>query len=193
MLDQMQVTALDELTAVNNIIGTIGEAPINTLEEMTDVDAINALSILRNISRQEQSRGWSFNKIQSYTLNVDTNNGKIPWSSDYLYIKDNYGHKLIKQGDYVKDLTRNSLQFEKPLDVELVIHVPYDYLPEPMKYYVLTKACFVFQSRYFGDDSLTKVTQQEIQEAWQYLQEFEIDNNNFSMLDNTYVEQLRMR
>lgn len=67
----MQLTALTELDAVNSIIGTIGEAPINSLEELTDVDAINALRILRNISRQEQSRGWTFNKTPHFTLNPD--------------------------------------------------------------------------------------------------------------------------
>ena len=42
----MQLTALTELDAVNSIIGTIGEAPINSLEELTDVDAIVSCGIL---------------------------------------------------------------------------------------------------------------------------------------------------
>lgn len=192
-MSYLQLTPTDELSAVNHIIGTIGEAPIDTIDNMTDVDAINAYSILQHISRQEQARGWTFNKISHFVLNPDTNNNRIPWHSDYLFLKDNAGHKLIKHGDFVKDLTTNSLIFKEALDVEAVVFVPFEYLPEAMKNYILTKACFVFQSRYFGDDALTKITQAQIQEAWQYLQEYEIDNNSFSMLDNTYVQKLRLR
>ena len=64
----MEITALNELDAVNEIIGTLGESPINSLENMSNIDAINALRILRTISRQEQARGWSFNIIPSLTL-----------------------------------------------------------------------------------------------------------------------------
>lgn len=189
----MQITALTELDAVNSIIGTIGEAPINTLEQLTDVDAINALRILRSISRQEQSRGWTFNKTPHFTLNPAVDSKKIPWNESYLYLKDNHGKKLVRQGEYVKDLFEDTLIFEHPLDVEIVLYLDFEYLPEQMRNYILAKACFVFQSSYFGDDSLTKITQQEISEAWQHLMEFEIDNNNESMLDNTYVQQLMLR
>ena len=41
----MEITALNELDAVNEIIGTLGESPINSLENMSNIDAINALRI----------------------------------------------------------------------------------------------------------------------------------------------------
>lgn len=189
----MQITALTELDAVNSIIGTIGESPIDSLENLTDVDSINALRILRAISRQEQARGWSFNKFPHYTLNPDTMTNKIKWDTSYLYIKDNCGRKLVKQDDYVKDLGTNTMKFDKALDAQMVLYVDFEQLPEQFRNYVLAKACYVFQNSYFGDDSLTKITEMQIQEAWQHLQEFEVDNNNFSMLDNTYVQKLRMR
>lgn len=192
-MESIQLTALTELDAVNNIIGTIGEAPIDSIDDMTDVDAINALRILRDVSRQEQARGWSFNKSPHFTLTPNADNKKINWNDNFLYLKDNGDRKLIRYESYVKDLMNDTVVFESPLDVEIVLYVPYEYLPEQMRKYILAKACFVFQSRYFGDDMLTKVTQQEVQEAWQHLQEFEIDNNNFSMLDNTYVQELRLR
>lgn len=192
-MESIQLTALSELDAVNNIIGTIGEAPINTLDDMTDVDAINALRILRDVSRQEQSRGWTFNKIPHFTLVPDEDTNKIYWNDDFLYMKDNHGLKLVKSGEFVKDLFRNNTVFKHPLDVQLVIYLPFESLPEQMRNYILAKACFLFQARYFGDDSLAKITQGQIQEAWQHLQEFEIDNNNFTMLDHTYVRKLRMR
>ena len=192
-MSNFMVSAYSELDAVNTIIGTIGESPVNTLENLTDVDAINALSILRNVNRQEQARGWSFNTISHYILNVDKDTKTIPWSEDYLFIKDNRGHKLIKAGDYVKDLSCNSTTFTESLDVEAILYVPYENMPEAMRNYIVAKACYIFQSRYFGDDTLLKVTQMQMQETWQHLQEYEISNNDFNMLNLTGVAELRCR
>ena len=193
-MESIQLTALSELDAVNNIIGTIGESPIDTLDEMTDVDSQNALRILRDISRQEQARGWSFNRIPFFTLTPTQDTKKIPWNDTFLFLKAlNPCRKLVRQGEYIKDLYRDSTTFEHPIAVELVLHIPFDQLPDQMRSYIVAKACFVFQNSYFGDDSLTKVTQMQVQEAWQYLQEYEIDNNNYSMLDHTYVRKLLLR
>lgn len=192
-MESLELMALTELDAVNTIIGTIGESPINTLEDMTDVDAINALRILRNISRQEQARGWSFNRVPCFTLHPEEDN-KIRWNDNFLFLKSHLPcHKLIHSGEYVKDLMRDSFIFCQPINVEIVLYVPFEELPEQMRSYVLAKACFEFQASYFGDDTLVKVTQMKIQEAWQHLQEFEIDNNNYSMLDMTYVRKLMRR
>lgn len=60
------ISPTTELDAVNEIIGAIGEAPVNTLENIMNVDVISALRILRNNNRSFQSRGWSFNSITEY-------------------------------------------------------------------------------------------------------------------------------
>lgn len=193
-MESMQLSALTELDAVNRIIGTIGESPIDTLEDMTDVDSINAYRILQDINRQEQARGWSFNRIPHFTLTPDKYTKKIPWNNNFLFLKANHWvHKLIRHGEFVKDLRRNSDIFEHPVDVEIVLYVPFEELPEQMRNYIVAKACYVFQNSYFGDDSLTRTTQMQMQEAWQHLQEFEIDNNNYSMFDLTYVRKLLLR
>ena len=43
------------------------------------------------------------------------------------------------------------------------------------------------------DDNLDNVTQLQIQEAWQHLMEYELENNDYSILDNENVQQLLSR
>ena len=43
----MTITPLTELEAVNEILASIGEAPVNTIENSQNVDVINALRILK--------------------------------------------------------------------------------------------------------------------------------------------------
>ena len=190
----MEITALTELDAVNDIIGTLGEAPLDTLENLSDVDAINAYRILQTVNRQEQARGWSFNIIEDYTLNPDaTDNNRIPWNSNYLYLKGAEGVKLVRSGNYVKDLTTNSTVFTSPITAEVILLIPFEQLPEQMRSYIVAKAGFMFQAAYYGDDSMSKIIELQVQEAWQHLMDYEIDDNNYSMLDNEHIRELLSR
>ena len=97
----MEITAITELDAVNEMLSVIGESPVNTLENLQNIDAINALRILRAINRQEQARGWSFNIISEHTLNPDTYTKRIKWADNYLYLKGKY---IETDKDHVFDI-----------------------------------------------------------------------------------------
>lgn len=190
----MEISALTELDAVNNIIGTLGEAPLNTLEDLTNVDAINALRILQDVSRNEQARGWSFNLIEDFVLNPDINdNNRIPWSDKYLFLKGEEGTKLVRYGKHMKDLVRNSDYFPQPIRATVVLLIPFEELPEQMRSYIVAKAGFMFQSAYYGDEGMTTVINMQVQDAWQHLMDYEMDDNNYSMLDNDHVKELLSR
>ena len=190
----MEISALTELDAVNNIIGTLGEAPIDTLEDLTNVDAINALRILEEVSRTEQARGWSFNLIEDFVLNPDINdNNRIPWNDKYLFVKGEEGTKLVRYGKHMKDLVRNSDYFPQPIHAEVVLLIPFEELPGQMRDYIVAKAGFMFQSAYYGDDSLGTVINMQVQDTWQHLMDYEMDDNNYSMLDNEHVKELLAR
>ena len=51
----------DELQAVNQILASVGQAPVTTLEQ-TNPDVSIALDTLRQVSREVQAEGWSFNR-----------------------------------------------------------------------------------------------------------------------------------
>jgi hypothetical protein len=50
-----------ELEAVNAMLASIGEAPIDTLDSATQADVVMAINTLRNTAREIQSMGWRFN------------------------------------------------------------------------------------------------------------------------------------
>ena len=189
----MEVTAITELDAVNEMLSVIGESPINTLENLQNIDAINALRILRLVNRQEQARGWSFNIINSLTLNPDVLTKKIRWQDNYLFLKGSNGEKLIRNGEYVKDLANDTINFEDPVTCEAILLVPFEEMPDPMRSYIIAKASLAFQTRYFNAPELTQITAQTLNECWMRLQEYEMTNNNYNMLENSDVVTLKER
>ena len=50
-----------ELPAVNQILQTVGQAPVTTLDQ-TNPDVAIAYDTLLQVSREVQSEGWTFNK-----------------------------------------------------------------------------------------------------------------------------------
>lgn len=189
----MIVTPVTELEAVNEIIGAIGESPVNSIENPMNVDLINAIRMLNLENRKFQSKGWSFNTISPYTLNPDVSSNKIRWSDTFLFLKGTDGTRYIKRNDYVFDMTHQTDTFTTSIQVECILLVPFTDMPEQARQYITAKVARDFQVRYLGDGALTQELTSEELEAWKDLQEFELDLNNFNMLDNIGIQPIRRR
>lgn len=87
----MNVDTGAELDAVNDILASIGEPPVNTLEGDANADVANARRILNKINRQIQSKGWTFNIEEGTTLQADVFSQMIPFTSDYLSVMSTSG------------------------------------------------------------------------------------------------------
>ena len=58
-----------ELQAVNQILASVGQAPVTTLEQ-TNPDVAIAYDTLQQVSREVQAEGWTFNKEYHYPPNI---------------------------------------------------------------------------------------------------------------------------
>ena len=54
----MTTSTTTKLEAVNVMMTSIGETPVNTITSATTTDVSIAISILDNVSREVQSVGW---------------------------------------------------------------------------------------------------------------------------------------
>ena len=63
-----QITPTTELQAVNTMLSTIGEAPVNSITGTTTVDVSVAKNILDETSMSIQSQGWNFNTNYELSL-----------------------------------------------------------------------------------------------------------------------------
>jgi hypothetical protein len=176
--------------AVNRILSSIGDSPVNSIEDPTNVNVINAIALLDKINRQEQAKGWSFNSIDSYTLNPDNNTHLINWSSTYLRLKSQNGDRLTRKGAYVYNFTTQSFIFSSNVIVEAILLVDLDDMPEAMKNYIVASASEQFQAKYLGDPNLAEGLLNERKEAWASLQEYEMEMNDYNMLENAEIVQI---
>lgn len=187
-----EIYAYTELEAVNEVLSSIGDSPVNSLENLTDIDAINARKILSSENRKFQSRGWSFNQFDTYVLNPDVISKKIMWADDLLYVESLDGStKYLKKGYYVYDQTNQTFIFPSAITLEAIIMASFEDMPVQARDYIVAKAALSFATRYLGDRELIQMLSMSERESWSYFQEYEMDNNNYNMLNNDYVSGLK--
>ncbi|WMX18745.1 tail protein [Yersinia phage vB_YpEc11] len=174
----------DELAAVNDILASIGEPPVSTLEGDSNADVANARRVLNKINRQIQAKGYTFNIEEGAQLLPDTFSRMIPFMSDYLSIlSDGGATAYVNRGGYVYDRINNTDQFDGPISVTIIRLKEFYEMPECFKHWIVTKAARQFNNRFFGAPEIDAVLSEEEQEAKMDCAEYELDFGNFNMLD----------
>ena len=173
-----------ELDAINDILASIGESPVNTLESDANADVVNARRILHKINRQEQSKGWTFNIEEGATLVPDVYSQLIPYMPNYLSVTTTGGTPYVNRGGYVYDRINTTDRFTSPIPVHLITLRTFDEMPEQFKSYIVTKAAKEFNIRFFGAPEIDTVLGNELIDLERAVNEYELDYGAFNIFNN---------
>ena len=177
-----------ELEAINTMLSTIGEAPVNTVEDNGIVDAVIARQILRSTSREVQARGWHFNTERGFLLTPDSE-GFITLPPTVLRVdtvEESQDIDVVLRGNRLYDRRNHTFKFDKPIRVDAVILLPFDELPEVAREYITIRAARIFQERVVGSDSLSSFSKNEELRVLVALQEMEADTADYNILTDNY-------
>ena len=160
-------TRTTELEAVNTMLSTIGEAPVNSLTGSLPTDASMAKNILNEVNREVQSGGWKFNTSYKSTLSRDTNN-KIPVAGDALHIELNPlleskgSYDPVIRGNFLYNLAKESFVFDKNLENASVVSLlDFENIPEQARRYITIRASRIFHDRTLGANALHRFSRQD--------------------------------
>ena len=182
-------TRSTELEAVNVILSTIGEAPLNSLSGSLPVDGTMAKNVLSEISREVQSSGWHFNTHYKSTLTRDTNNN-IPVATNVVRVE--LDPNLESKGDYdlvqrdgkLFNLAKDTDIFDKDFkDVTQVLLLPFNEIPEQAKRYITIRSARVFHDRTLGANTLHKFSQEDEKQALSILRNAEMRTGDYTIFD----------
>jgi hypothetical protein len=161
----MALTPTTELDAVNTMLSTIGESPINSLEGAAGVvDAVIAKQVLREISVQVQEEGWHFNTEKNFTLTPDALDGSITVPGNCIQCDATGSAEVpdvVVRGQRLYNKIDHTFTFEKPLKVDMVILLDFQELPQAARHYITIRAARVFQQRVIGSQTLGAFTEKD--------------------------------
>lgn len=183
----MTTSTTTKLEAVNVMMTSIGETPVNTITAATTTDVSIAISILDNVNREVQSVGWHFNSDQDYQLTPNTSN-QIELPSNCLRI-DTSGESANK--DYVErarklwDRKKHTYTLtDEIVYVDIVWFLDFTEIPEAAKRYITIRAARLFQDRMLASDLLHRFHQVDELQALSVLKEAEGDTRDHSIFNN---------
>lgn len=185
----MSLTATTELEAVNIMLGSIGESPVNMITAGLS-EANLAKTVLTQTSRQVQTRGWYFNtEVMTITPDV-TGNLYLP--NNTLKADTGFEH-IIVRGNRLYNRLDNTFVFPAGFKVGLVLGLDFTDLPEVARNYVTVRAARIFQDRTVGSTSLRGFQQEDEITAKLMLEETEIENGNYNLFDNAELRSMLRR
>lgn len=178
----LSTSLTSELDAINIMLATLGEAPINTIESEEGIppDVAIAKNTLEEINREVQSRGWSFNTEEKIKL-IPSEEGEIALPANCLsFFPSLFDNALIQRGNRVYDKFKHTYNIGKVIEADVILLLNFEELPEVAKRFITIKAARIFQDRALSSEVLYKITSKDEQIAEVALISFnaELERNN---------------
>ena len=158
------------LEVVNDCLATMGEAPLNTLNEHHEFRGA-AQRLLTRTNRTIQSTGWWCN-TETATFGPDPSGivtlpgDALKWQSGTrntgTYVRSQSKPWLVQRGTRLYDTLTRSYIITEEVTGELVRLVPFDELPTVLNEFVAAQTILRFQSNFDADNS----KRQELTENW---------------------------
>lgn len=187
----MALSMTSELDAVNIMLGTIGESPINSLDAATGVvDAVTARAILSEVSVQVQEEGWHFNTDYEFVLTPALSTKEIYVAANTIEVDasayDRNDIDVAIRGNRLYDRKNKTYQFEQPIKADLTILLEFNELPQAARHYITIRAARVFQQRVIGSDTLGSFTEKDEARALRSMRRYESKTADYNILTGNY-------
>lgn len=179
------LSSMTELDAVNEMLVSIGQAPVNTLSVSGVRDVNIARAELTKVSRQVQLQGWHWNTDEAYSLNRDVD-GHIVAPAGVLKFEPLEGDRQVvlrrgTKGMQLYDKDAQSFVFTANVTARVVWGFSFDDLPETARVYIAIAAARKFQARVIGSRELDGFNAEDEQRAWATLIREERGTRNTNM------------
>jgi hypothetical protein len=140
------MTPTTKLEAVNIMLSSIGESPVNSLNSGL-VDAEIAETILNGINREIQGKGWHFNTEIKMRLSPSLDNEVVlpPNTLRVDRALNNKDEDLIQRGGKLYNKSNHSFNITSAVEVDMVILLDFEDIPEAARRYITIRAARIFQ------------------------------------------------
>jgi hypothetical protein len=175
-----------------NISQTVAERAMtqsivtSRVETPTNPDVAIALNTLREVSREVQAEGWTFNKEYDYPITPDSNNEVlIPNNVLQMDLNQNYPVNMnrdsVNRGGKLYDRTAHSYKWDdETLYVDIIWHFDWENVPTPVQAFITARAAAIVSSRIIGDGNQYQMLQQKEAFARSMALEYECNQGDYT-------------
>jgi hypothetical protein len=174
-----------ELDAVNQILSSVGQAPVTTLDLQNPEVGI-VLNTLREVSKMVQAEGWTFNTERNYELTPDSTTSEIPFPFNALSIDTNRQEHYadfdpVRRNGKLYDRLNHTFNWEDPIKVDIVWYFDFLDLPPAIQAYITARAARMCATKMVGDKELNILLQEQELTTRAAAMEYECNQGDYTM------------
>ena len=155
--------ASTELDAVNSILMSVGESPVNTISDPQSPEVAIAQSTLRQVCREVQAEGWVFNTEHEYPITLDSSKHcLVPVNVleiDLSHARHGDHFNVVRKNDNgvtkLYDKVEHRYNFdnvnENKLYCDILWMIDFEDLPQVFKDYITIRASRIASNRMVSD------------------------------------------
>lgn len=158
---------MDELDVINEMLATMGEAPLNQLDEDHPYVAAGR-RFLASTNRKVQARGWWFN-TEWLSMVPDATSNFVYIPEDIISaegIRNLCAYRYTQRGRRLYDVTNGTFEItENPVAIQIIREIPFDEVPPTAQDAIGQNAVLRFQKNYDADPQKTREQTQDAADA----------------------------
>ena len=185
----MASTTIDtetELSAVNSILGAIGQSPVTTINK-TNPEVGFIYNLLRDSNVEVQNEGWHFNTERHVTYTPDSN-GKIAIGADIIKMDVTNGwvkrqYDVVKRSGNLYDKYDHTDDWSDHTEILLDITklIPLEEVPSVFQRYIISRASRQAATQLVANPQLVQLLQSNEAMARANCMEYECNQGNHNM------------
>ena len=189
-----------ELSAVNSILGAIGQAPITALNTQTTTTSDSSqisenpeiamiYNLLRDANVDTQSEGWHFNS--EYNVKFTPNSNKKIVIGDNILSMDLHGNQtkrnydLVRRNGFLYDKMSakdNKDEFDSDMYLDVVTLYHFEDLPIVFRRFITYRAMAAAATQLVANPQLVRLLTNQASLARAALQEYECNQGDHNMM-----------
>tara|TARA_Y100000813_G_scaffold189719_1_gene165221 strand:+ start:417 stop:1046 length:630 start_codon:yes stop_codon:yes gene_type:complete len=188
----IQISTDTELSAVNSILGSIGQAPITTLQASGGIDPLAnpEISFVKNlldeVSKDVQTIGWTFNSEYKVKKSPDAQGNYVVPSNAILYDISNgqidRSTNVVKRDGKLFDTINQTDVFSGEYYFDIVTLYPFQDVPPAIQRYIIARASMRAATQLVSNADLVKLLQVEEEQARANAMEFETQQGDHNFM-----------
>ena len=187
-----------ELSAVNAILGAIGQSPVTSIETKTNPEIQFIYNLLRDANIDVQAEGWHFNSEKHVTYTPDSVTGKISIGNDILKMDVTEGwrkrsYDVVKREGNLYDKYDHTDDWSDHTEIllDIIKAYPFNELPVVFQRYIIYRASRIAATQLVANPQLVKLLSQQEALARAACMEYECNQGNPTMFgfpeDSSYT------
>ena len=188
-MDSTKIDTDTELSAVNSILGAIGQSPVTSIvKDNPEVGFI--YNLLRDANVDIQTEGWHFNVEKHVTYTPDATTGKIAIGNDVLRMDVTDGWKtraydVVRRNGNLYDKYDHTDDWSDVTEILLDITRLFSFedVPPVFRRLIIARACRQAATQLVANRELTGLLSQQEQLARAAAMEYECNQGNHTMFN----------